>query len=106
MNKSIDNIENIMKSDSKIVVLTGVRVSAESGISTFRGNNGLWRKYNPQELATPVVYPAAYLPRIAKENGAYLIEINLERTPVTNYADLYLNKSASEGLEIITKEIL
>lgn len=36
----------------KIAVLTGAGVSAESGLSTFRGNNGLWGKYDPQEVAS------------------------------------------------------
>lgn len=31
----------------KIAVLTGAGVSAESGLSTFRGNNGLWGEYDP-----------------------------------------------------------
>ena len=34
-------------------VLTGAGVSAESGIPTFRGADGLWRNYSAQELATP-----------------------------------------------------
>ena len=36
----------------KITVLTGAGVSAESGLSTFRGNNGLWGEYDPQEVAS------------------------------------------------------
>lgn len=36
----------------KIVVLTGAGVSAESGLSTFRGNNGLWGEYDPEEVAS------------------------------------------------------
>ncbi len=36
----------------KIVVLTGAGVSAESGISTFRDNGGLWDNYDPQEVAS------------------------------------------------------
>ena len=32
----------------KLVVLTGAGVSAESGISTFRDNGGLWDNYDPQ----------------------------------------------------------
>jgi len=37
----------------RIVVLTGAGISAESGISTFRDNNGLWKKYMFEELASP-----------------------------------------------------
>jgi NAD-dependent deacetylase len=37
----------------RIFVLTGAGISAESGIPTFRGVNGLWEKYRIEELATP-----------------------------------------------------
>ena len=36
----------------KIVVLSGAGVSAESGISTFRDQNGLWENYNVQDVAS------------------------------------------------------
>ena len=36
-----------------LVVLTGAGVSAESGLRTFRDNNGLWEEYNVYEVATP-----------------------------------------------------
>jgi len=36
-----------------IVVLTGAGISAESGISTFRDANGLWRNYRIEEVASP-----------------------------------------------------
>ncbi|WP_342022000.1 Sir2 family NAD-dependent protein deacetylase [Methyloceanibacter stevinii] len=37
----------------RIVVLTGAGLSAESGLGTFRGKDGLWDTYNVEELATP-----------------------------------------------------
>lgn len=36
----------------KIVILSGAGISAESGLSTFRDNNGLWDKYDLNEVAT------------------------------------------------------
>jgi NAD-dependent deacetylase len=36
-----------------VVVLTGAGVSAESGVPTFRGADGLWRNFRAEELATP-----------------------------------------------------
>ncbi len=40
----------------RILVLTGAGVSAESGVPTFRGPEGLWRRYRPEELATPEAF--------------------------------------------------
>lgn len=42
-----------MSKKKKIIVFTGAGVSAESGISTFRDNGGLWDKYDIREVATP-----------------------------------------------------
>lgn len=36
-----------------VFVLTGAGVSAESGIPTFRGVDGLWRNYRIEEVASP-----------------------------------------------------
>lgn len=36
-----------------IVILTGAGISAESGLGTFRDKDGLWTKYDLQEVATP-----------------------------------------------------
>ena len=37
----------------RAVALTGAGVSAESGVPTFRGSEGLWRNFRPEDLATP-----------------------------------------------------
>jgi NAD-dependent deacetylase len=39
-----------------IVVLTGAGVSAESGLSTFRDHNGLWRQVDLEEVASIAGY--------------------------------------------------
>ncbi len=39
-----------------VIALTGAGISAESGIPTFRGRNGLWNRYRPEELATPEAF--------------------------------------------------
>ncbi|XP_037699506.1 NAD-dependent protein deacylase sirtuin-5, mitochondrial isoform X2 [Choloepus didactylus] len=39
-----------------IVVITGAGVSAESGVPTFRGAGGYWRKWQAQDLATPQAF--------------------------------------------------
>lgn len=42
----------------KIVVFSGAGMSAESGIQTFRDSNGLWEKYNVNDVATPGAWNA------------------------------------------------
>lgn len=37
----------------KVVVLTGAGVSAESGIPTFRGSDGLWENHKIEDVASP-----------------------------------------------------
>lgn len=39
-----------------IVVLTGAGISAESGLSTFRDNGGLWERYSVYDVATPEAF--------------------------------------------------
>lgn len=40
----------------KIFVLTGAGISAESGVPTFRGSNGLWEGHRIEEVATPEAF--------------------------------------------------
>mgnify|MGYP001169251443 FL=1 len=39
--------------DKKVVILTGAGISAESGVKTFRDNDGLWENYRIEDVATP-----------------------------------------------------
>lgn len=41
-----------LKSARRAAALTGAGVSAESGLPTFRGNEGLWKKYKAEDLAS------------------------------------------------------
>jgi NAD-dependent deacetylase len=46
----------MLRAAERVVVLTGAGISAESGIPTFRGPDGLWRTYRPEDLATPLAF--------------------------------------------------
>lgn len=48
-----DLFVNIMGGARKVAVLTGAGASKESGIPTFREDNGVWSKWDPLEVATP-----------------------------------------------------
>jgi NAD-dependent deacetylase len=76
----------------RVFILTGAGVSAESGIPTFRGVNGLWRNYRIEEVASPHAW--ARDPRLvwefysmrrrvaaaAKPNPAHFVLAKLEQT--------------------------
>ena len=37
---------------AKVIILSGAGISAESGISTFRDEDGLWENHNIQDICT------------------------------------------------------
>ena len=47
---------HLLRAASRILVLTGAGVSAESGVPTFRGAGGLWKHFRPEDLATPEAF--------------------------------------------------
>jgi NAD-dependent deacetylase len=49
---------NQLGQNDRVFVLTGAGVSAESGLPTFRGMNGLWRGYRVEDVATPEAFAA------------------------------------------------
>ena len=42
--------------DTKVVILTGAGISAESGIKTFRASDGLWENHAIEDVATPYAW--------------------------------------------------
>lgn len=42
-----------LRAARSVLALTGAGISAESGLPTFRGTNGLWRTHRVEELASP-----------------------------------------------------
>lgn len=45
-----------MARPERIVVLTGAGISAESGLATFRGSDGLWEGHRIEDVATPAAW--------------------------------------------------
>jgi NAD-dependent deacetylase len=56
-------LEGVRSSRGPVLALTGAGISAESGIPTFRGEEGYWvvgsRNYMPQEMATQAMFRRA-----------------------------------------------
>jgi NAD-dependent deacetylase len=45
-----------MREIANIVILTGAGISAESGLATFRGPEGLWEGHRVEDVATPEAF--------------------------------------------------
>lgn len=61
----------------RIVILTGAGISAESGLATFRGPDGLWEGHRVEDVCTPhaLARDAALVHRFYDERRAKLAEV-------------------------------
>lgn len=86
----------------KIIIFTGAGISAESGLATFRDQDGLWEQYRIEEVATPQAWA---------HNPALVLDFyNLRRRAVLqaqpNAAHLALPAlEAHHSVTIITQNI-
>ncbi|MFV2006696.1 MAG: NAD-dependent deacetylase [Longimicrobiales bacterium] len=54
--EDVARARGLLEHATRVFILTGAGISAESGVPTFRGEDGLWRSYRPEELATPQAF--------------------------------------------------
>jgi NAD-dependent deacetylase len=52
----VEEIVEFLAGAGRVAVLTGAGISAESGVPTFRGKDGLWKQYKAETLATPEAF--------------------------------------------------
>lgn len=55
-NEDLAEVVSLLRHKPRLAVLTGAGISAESGIPTFRGQDGLWRQFRAEDLATPEAF--------------------------------------------------
>lgn len=56
VNQSLDDIRSRLARARTVAALTGSGISADSGIPTFRGSDGLWKTFRAEDLATPEAF--------------------------------------------------
>ncbi len=88
---------------TKVVVLTGAGVSAESGIQTFRDQDGLWEQHRLEEVATPQAFATdpALVQRFYNARRAQLDEVQ----PNAAHQALAKLEVASDDFLLITQNI-
>lgn len=90
---SLTDIRDRLRQAGTVTVLTGAGVSADSGVPTFRGADGLWKNYRPEELATPEAF--ARDPQLVWEWYNWRRELLSTKTP----------NAAHEGLSLLEQRI-
>ncbi len=98
-----DRLLNHLRSSQHVVVLTGAGVSAESGVPTFRGQDGLWKKYRAEELATPEAFSRN--PKLVWEWYNYRRSIIRQKAPNPGHLALAAMERHFPKFELITQNV-
>ncbi|MGQ8820549.1 Sir2 family NAD+-dependent deacetylase [Bibersteinia trehalosi] len=95
-----------MKKDLKIVVLTGAGISAESGIRTFRAEDGLWENHRVEDVATPEDYKRdpELVQRFYNERRRKLFDPEVQPN-AAHLALAKLEEKLGENLLIVTQNV-
>lgn len=85
------------------MVLTGAGISADSGVPTFRGPDGLWKRHRPEELATPRAFERD--PRLVWEWYGWRRKIVAGCEPNTAHTALARWAFRRDGIHIATQNV-
>ena len=86
-----------------IVVLTGAGISADSGVPTFRGPEGLWKNFRPEELASPDAF--ARDPKLVWEWYNWRRELLATKKPNPAHEALVKMEKCFPNFWIITQNV-
>jgi NAD-dependent protein deacetylase/lipoamidase len=98
---SIERAAELLARAHRGVALTGAGVSAESGIPTFRGEGGLWTKYDPVKVSSIDSFladPESYW-RVSKDRG----RVALAARPNPGHVALAALETAGHLVAIVTQ---
>lgn len=92
-----------IRSATAVAVLTGAGISAESGVPTFRGVDGLWKEYKPEELATPEAF--ARDPKLVWEWYAWRRELISKALPNPGHRALVELEKRTNDYTLVTQNV-
>jgi NAD-dependent deacetylase len=98
-----ERLKSLLSKETKVVVLTGAGISAESGVPTFRGEDGLWKKFRPEELATFDAFMAN--PELVWEWYEYRRKIIEEIKPNPAHLALVEFQNYFEKFDLVTQNV-
>lgn len=94
----------LLRNAGSVAVLTGAGISAESGVPTFReAQNGLWSRYDPEELATPQAFRQN--PKLVWEWYTWRRELVAHAAPNTGHLALVEMERRFPEFTLITQNV-
>lgn len=103
MNQLPRELRKIVQKSGRICVSTGAGMSAECGIPTFRGNEGLWRKFKAEDLATPDAF--AHQPQLVWEWYLWRRQIVRKAEPHAGHFALADWEKRSKRFSLVTQNV-
>ena len=98
-----EKLLKLLRSAKKVAVLTGAGISAESGVPTFRGAEGLWKKFRAEELATVEAFMRN--PQLVWEWYMYRRELMSNVKPNPGHYALVELENHFENFTLITQNV-
>lgn len=102
----MDNYSTIrsrLSQAASICVLTGAGISADSGVPTFRGKDGLWQNFRAEDLATPEAFSRD--PRLVWEWYNWRREIIATKSPNAAHHALVEMERRTRSFHLITQNV-
>jgi NAD-dependent deacetylase len=92
-----------LASAQAITILTGAGISADSGVPTFRGADGLWRNFRAEELAAPEAFERD--PRLVWEWYSWRRELIASKQPNDAHRAITSLESRVSDFWLITQNV-
>ncbi len=103
MGSTVSEVRTRLAQARRITVLTGAGISADSGVPTFRGADGLWRNFRAEELATPEAFERD--PRLVWEWYNWRRELIATKAPNAAHLALVELERRTEDYWLITQNV-
>lgn len=103
MSNRISEVRERLTQARRVTVLTGAGISADSGVPTFRGTDGLWRNFRAEDLATPEAFERD--PRLVWEWYNWRRELIATKQPNQAHEALAILEGQVKDFWLITQNV-